>query len=126
MAAHQPEGEGGAGGQAARKYRNHRTTVGDLTFDSKAEAKRWQELTLLQRAGQISDLERQVAFVLAPGVKFAGARRAQPALRLVVDFAYREHGEQVLEDVKGVITTAFTIKRHLLKAVHGVDVRLIK
>jgi hypothetical protein len=98
--------------------------VDGVTFDSKREAQRWCELRMLLRAGRISDLERQVAYVLAPGVKFAGARRAQPALRLVVDFRYREAGRLVLEDVKGVVTTAFTIKRHLLKAVHGLDVRL--
>jgi hypothetical protein len=44
-----------------------------------------------------------------------------------VDFVYRDRaGQQVLEDVKGVITAAFTIKRHLLKAVHGLEVRLIR
>lgn len=126
-AAAQPAGEGGAGGAAPRKYRNQRTVVDGITFDSKREAQRWHELCLVQRAGIISNLRRQVAFELAPGVKFAGAKRAQPALRLIVDFTYRdEHGQQVLEDVKGVVTTAFTIKRHLLKAVHGLEVRLIR
>lgn len=115
----------GTAGQT-HKFGNRKTTVDGLAFDSKREAARWRELTLLQRAGHISDLQRQVAYVLAPGVKFAGARRAQPALRLIVDFAYRERGELVLEDVKGVITTAFTIKRHLLKALHGLEVRLIQ
>ena len=53
--------------------------------------------------------------------------RAQPALRLIVDFRYfdRAASRLVLEDIKGVVTTAFTIKRHLLKSVHGLEVRVI-
>lgn len=109
------------------KYRNQKTRVGDLVFDSKREAARWGELRLLERAGRIVDLRMQVPFELAPAVKFAGEKRAKPAMKLIVDFAYRdEFGERVLEDVKGVVTTAFQIKRHLLKARYGLDVRIIK
>lgn len=107
-----------------RKYRNTKTVVDGLTFDSKREAARWSQLRLLERAGQISELQRQVSIELAPSVRFAGSKRAQPALRLIVDFSYMEDGELVLEDVKGVVTTAFTIKRHLLKAHKGLDVRV--
>jgi hypothetical protein len=124
------DGQGGRGAAAlaggVRKYRNRKTVIDGITFDSNAEAGRWRELTLLQRAGHITDLQRQVVYVLAPSVKFAGAKRAQPALRLILDFGYRQAGHLVLEDVKGVITTAFTIKRHLLKALHGQEVRLIR
>lgn len=114
----------GARGVGESKYRNTKTEVGGITFDSKAEARRWCELKLLERAGQIAHLQRQAVYVLAPSVKFDGSKRAQPALKLIVDFSYMEAGRLVLEDVKGVITTAFTIKRHLLKAQHGLDVRL--
>jgi hypothetical protein len=107
-----------------RKYRNIKTVVDGKTFDSKAEAARWFELKLLERAGKISDLRRQVPIVLAPPVKFEGEARARPALRLIVDFAYVENGRKVLEDVKGIATTAFKIKRHILKASLGLDVRL--
>lgn len=111
----------------SRKYRNTKTVVDGITFDSKREAARWTELRLLERAGHVRDLERQVVYELAPSVKFEGARRAQPALRLIVDFRYTDVRacRVVLEDVKGVITTAFTIKRHLLKALRGLEVRLI-
>lgn len=108
------------------KYRNVKTTFGGLTFDSKREAARWAELTMLERAGQISMLRRQVRYELAPSVKFAGKVRAQPPLRLIVDFEYLENGEKVIEDVKGMVTTAFTIKRHLMKSVHGLEVRVTK
>lgn len=107
-----------------RKYRNIKTTVDGIQFDSKAEAARWGELKLMERAGLIRDLKRQQSFELAPSVKFEGAKRAQPALRLIVDFTYYEGERRIAEDVKGVVTTAFTIKRHLLKAEWGLDVRL--
>lgn len=109
---------------ARRKYGNTKTAFGGLTFDSKAEAARWAELMILERTGQIHGLRRQVAYELAPSVKYAGAARAKPALRLIVDFEYRDATGLVLEDVKGVRTTAFEIKRHLLKSVHGLDMKL--
>jgi hypothetical protein len=108
------------------KYGNKKTIVGCMIFDSKREASRWGDLLLLERAGHIQELKRQVKYELAPSVKFEGAKRAQPPLRLIVDFAYIEGGARVLEDVKGVVTTAFTIKRHLLKHLTGLDVRVTK
>lgn len=109
-----------------RKYRNTKTVVDGITFDSKAEARRWGELRLLERAGQINGLERQVSIELAPSVKYEGEARAKPALRIVVDFAYMERGSRVLEDTKGMRTAVFQVKRHLLKAFHGLELRLTK
>lgn len=108
----------------ATKYRNTKTTVAGATFDSRREAARWQELQLLERAGQIRDLRRQVPFELVPGVKFAGAARARPALRYFADFVYTERDKQVIEDVKGVETPEFKIKRHLMLALLGLEVRV--
>ena len=111
------------------KYGAKRTKVGDLTFDSAREAKRWAELLLLQRAGKISQLERQVVYVLAPSVKLHGEARFKPALRYVADFRYYvpETGETIVEDVKSPATakeSAFRIKLHLMKSVHSINVRL--
>jgi len=110
------------------KYRNKKTTIGDITFDSKREAERWSQLRLLERAGRISDLRRQVAYVLAPSVKFAGARSAKPAIRFIADFDYFEAGARVVEDVKSAPTAklpAFQMKRHLMKSIHNIDVRIV-
>lgn len=109
------------------KYGNKKTKIGDITFDSKREAERWSHLRVLERAGHISGLRRQVVFVLAPSVKFAGARSAKPALRYFADFEYVENGARVVEDVKSPATAkkeAFVIKRHLMKHLHGIDVRI--
>ena len=108
----------------ATKYRNTKTVVGGVAFDSRREAARWQELKMLERAGQIRDLRRQVAFEIVKGVKFAGAARARPAIRYFADFVYVERGQQVIEDVKGVETPEFKIKRHLMLALLGLEVRV--
>ena len=108
------------------KYRNVKSTLDGIVFDSKAEAHRWGELTLLQRAGEISDLKRQVPYMLVPAVRLG--TRMKPAMKLIVDFQYRDQhtGKLVLEDTKGVVTTEFRLKLHLLKDKYGLEVRLTK
>ena len=108
------------------KYGNKKTEFGGLMFDSKAEVRRWVELSLLVRAGKIGRVELHPVYVLAPSVKFIGAARAKPELRYSADFAYTENGKMIVEDVKGVETDVFRIKRHLMKWLHGIDVRIIK
>lgn len=106
-----------------RKYGNKKTVVDGLAFDSQAEARRWVELNGWFRAGLISNLRRQVVFELIPGVRLLGSRRATPALRYVADFAYDDaEGRPVVEDVKGVITAVYRIKRHLLKHLYNIDI----
>lgn len=112
-----------------RKYRNEPVVVDGIRFDSGREARRYQELLLLQKAGQIEDLETQPVYILAPSVKFDGERRAKPALRYKADFRYRElpAGNTVVEDVKSVatMTQPYRIRRHLMLSVHGIQVREI-
>lgn len=97
-----------------------------MKFDSRAEARRWGHLCMQLRAGEISELRRQVAYELVPAVKFADASRVKPAIRYVADFVYVEKGAEVIEDVKGVLTPEFKLKRHLMKALLGLEVRLVK
>lgn len=101
----------------SHKYKNTPTVIGDRRFDSKAEAQRFIELSLLQRVGQIADLECQVRFSLVVnGIKVCA---------YVADFRYREvaTGRLVIEDVKGVRTRDFVIKKKLMAAVHGIEVQ---
>ena len=63
------------------KYGAIKTVLDGIKFDSKAEARRWAELRLLERAGQIHDLQRQVKLELVPGCKLHGEDRARPAIR---------------------------------------------
>ena len=126
-------GEGGGEGfeslktpKKPRKYRNTKTVLDGITFDSKREAARYQELKVLAARGVIEDFRHQAPFVLAPGVRFSDEKRAKPALRYVADFAYKLDGRLVVEDVKSAITAkaaAYRIKRHLMMAVHGIEVK---
>lgn len=121
-------GDGCSELHSVSKYRAIKTTVDGMTFDSKKEAARYMDLRLLEKAGLIESLERQPVFVLAPSVKYEGAKRATPALRYSADFTYFEWvgGKKlrVVDDCKGALTTAFKIKRHLMKAQFGIEVRL--
>lgn len=96
------------------KYKNVRVVVDGIKFDSKREAARWTELVTLKNAGHITDLTRQVKFVLAPAVMIGG--RKKPALRYIADFSYRQNGLLVIEDVKGKLTDVYKVKRHLMAA----------
>lgn len=108
----------------ANKFGAVKTTVGAQNFDSKREAIRWLVLQDRERRGEITGLERQVTFVLAPSVKIEGEKRRRPALRFKADFRYIENGQTVVDDAKGYSDTAFRIRQHLMKSVHGIDVRL--
>ena len=109
----------------APKYKAKPVTIDGIRFASQAEARRYGALKLLERAGQITGLELQPVFVLAPGVLVPGEARKRPALRYVADFAYTDaDGRRVVLDVKGVQTPVFRIKMHLL-ALQGVSVVLV-
>lgn len=98
------------------KYGNIKTAG----YASKREATRAQELKILERIGDISELREQVAFEIAPAVVLGGRKR--PARKYVADFVYLKDGRQVVEDVKGIRTDVYTLKRHLMMAVHGIEV----
>ena len=105
------------------KYGAVKTEVDGHTFDSKAEAAHYQKLRFLERAGKISRLELQPVYELAPSVKYTGAKRAKPALRYVADFRYVDHlGQTIVEDVKGMVTDVYATKKHLMMAIHGIEI----
>lgn len=105
------------------KYRNKPCQVGAEKYRSQREAKRHQELLLLQRAGKIAGLTREVPFVLAPGVLIEGEKRKRPPVLYVLDFLYTTaDGRRVAEDAKGMQTPVYRLKKHLLATVHGIHV----
>lgn len=121
------------------KYHNKKVTSYDgIQHDSKKEARRWCELKLLQKAGKISELQRQVEFELIPaqyetyerfskkGEKLAdGMRLVERKCCYIADFVYTENGQRVVEDTKGVKTKDYIIKRKLMLYVHHVRIREI-
>ena len=99
-----------------RKYRNVRTQVDGLQFDSKWEAERWQALSLLRSAGVISHLRRQVSYDLHVNDTKVG--------RYVADFVYVENGDEVVEDAKGKETPLFRWKARHFEAEYGHPIRI--
>jgi len=94
------------------KYGNKKVIVDGHTFDSIAEARRYEQLSLMQKAGAISDLRLQPRYELQKAFKdFEG--KMQRAIVYVADFAYAEGGLRVVEDVKGSITKEYAIKKKL-------------
>lgn len=112
-------------GVSAAAERRHPST-GEL-FASKAELKRWLYLELLQRAGEISGLERQVQFSLTiPAHQSTTGNWVLPQYVgcYIADAVYRdESGVLVVEDVKGVQTPEYKLKKRLVKALHGIDIQ---
>lgn len=105
-----------------QKYGNKKVTNHHGTFDSVREWERFQVLMLKQRGGLITNLRRQVRFELVHGVKLAGEKRARPAIRYFADFVYVEHGQEIIEDAKGRQTPDYRLKKHLMKALLGLDI----
>ena len=102
--------------QTPRKYRNIKTEVDGITFDSRAEADRYCELKMLLAAGKISGFDIQPSFVLDAGVRY------RP------DFIVcGNDGVVWIEDVKGVETQAFKLKRRLWERRYPwMELRVIK
>ena len=105
------------------KYGNRKTVVDGIIFDSVREANRWQELRLLERAGAITDLKRQVAFNLLPKMKTPNGAIVQ-GVKYIADFVYRDQrGALVIEDAKGCKTREYIIKKKLLLDRYGYWIR---
>ena len=134
------------------KYRSRKITRDGVTFDSIKEYRRFCELSLLEKAGKVTDLQRQVKYVLIPAQyepdtvgKRGGKKRGKLIERecaYVADFVYKtpvnfqyenEEGhltfadgwETVVEDTKGFKTKDYIIKRKLMLWVHGISIKEI-
>ena len=102
------------------KYRNKKTVVDGITFDSKKEAARYLVLKSLQRSGVLTELILQPEFLLCPSVMLDG--KQQRPVRYRADFSYKIDGMVMVEDCKGFRTPEYRIKRKLMRHVHGVEV----
>lgn len=108
------------------KYNAKKTTVNGITFDSKAEARRYSELKLLVQAGEINGLILHPTFELQPPFVDVDGKR-QRAIKYVADFQYTENGRPIVEDVKGVETPVFRLKMKMFKYIYSeYELRLVK
>lgn len=121
------------------KYGNRKVNVNGDVFDSRKEYRRWQELKLLERSGKITDLRRQVKYVLIPHQreysneiyksgknkgKLKPGKLVERECSYIADFVYFdvEKYQLVVEDTKGVRTKDYVIKRKLMLYVHGIRI----
>ena len=103
------------------KYGAHTVTWNGEVFDSKKELTRYLELSLLQRAGKIRDLQRQVRFELIPAQK-EGGKLVERSASYVADFVYMMDGKKIVEDTKGFRTKDYILKRKMMLFFHGIRI----
>lgn len=114
------------------KYHSKKVVVDGETFDSKKEANRYRELSLLEKAGAITGLERQVKFKLIPAqyrpVFDKKSRKwkdrcVERECSYVADFVYQQDGKTIVEDTKGFKTKDYILKRKMMLFFHGITIK---
>lgn len=107
------------------KYKNKKVQIDMYVFDSIAESRRYKELALLEKAGEIENLQLQPKFLLQESFKKNG--KTYRKIEYIADFMYEEKGKVIVEDVKGMETKEFKIKRKLFEyKYHDLELKLIK
>lgn len=100
---------------AFSKYKNKITIIDGIKFRSIREGNRWLELKLLEKAGEISDLKRQVIYrFVHNGIKLGW---------YAADFVYNEKGKQIVEDSKGCRTPAYKKNKKMMLAFFGISIK---
>lgn len=106
------------------KYRNRKVTMHGEVYDSVKEARRHSDLKMLERAGKIIDLKRQVKFELIPTQRDSQTGKVlERSVSYIADFTYYENGRYIVEDVKGFRTPEYRIKKKLLLWLHGIRIK---
>ena len=108
------------------KYHARKWELDGKTFDSHKEARRYQELRFLLRAGVIKDLQMQTPFELIPAQRDQFGNLLERAVTYRADFTYTdENGRYIVEDVKSEATRTreYIIKRKLMLKVHGIRIK---
>ena len=106
------------------KYGNRKITADGQTFDSMKEFRRWRELKLMERAGEIGLLRRQVPFDLLPAqYDERTGKMIERGVRYIADFVYQTEGFTVVEDTKGMRTKEYILKRKMMLYFHGIRIQ---
>lgn len=115
------------------KYHSKKVHRYGMVFDSIKELKRYEDLLFLEKAGEIKNLRRQVKFLLIPSQyekkwypklnAFGQGKCLERPVHYVADFVYEENGKQVVEDVKGLRTSEYIIKRKMMLWFHDIRIK---
>ncbi len=124
-------GEGPVPGKSGRsgKFNAKRVVSDDGDFDSKGELRRYKDLVMLERAGRIQDLKRQVKIALevnGRSLVLRDKKGRERRLSYIADFTYYEDGVYVIEDFKGFDTPVSRLKRAIVEATQGLVVRVTR
>lgn len=107
------------------KYRNKKVILDGYVFDSMQESRRYKELKLLLKTGEIQDLKLQPHFLLQESFKKNG--KTYRKIEYIADFQYIENGKTIVEDVKGMQTDVFKLKHKLFEKIYpDLELRIIK
>lgn len=121
---------------AYRKYHNKRVEYEGIVFDSLKEKRRYCQLQLLEKNGTISDLRLQVPFELIPAIyedevvqlktkTKIKKKLVQRSTTYVADFVYLQNGETIVEDTKGFRTKEYELKKKMMRAFLGIEIKEI-
>lgn len=117
------------------KYGNRKAKARGKVFDSTIERSRYYTLSMLEKAGEISDLRMQVPYELIPAIyetqevqlktKTKQVQKlVQRATYYVADFVYKDaEGNEVVEDVKGFRTAEYRLKKKMMRALLGIQIK---
>lgn len=127
--------------RSSNKYHSRKITRDGMTFDSLKEYRKFRELSLLEKAGEITDLKRQVEFELIPAqyeeiptgeVYKRGERKGQPkikrvcvelSVKYIADFTYTQNGKKIVVDTKGFRTKDYILKRKMMLYFHKIKIK---
>ena len=105
------------------KYKAVRVNNRFGRFDSRKEYNRYLVLADMEKHGEISELERQVEFMLIPAQRDERGKVIEKAVKYKADFRYMQDGKVVVEDVKGIKTRDYIIKRKLMLERFGIRIK---
>lgn len=106
------------------KYNNRKVCCFGETFDSMLECERYKYLKALEQQKVISNLRRQVKYVLLPSQKDSKTRKTiEREITYLADFVYEKGSQAIVEDVKGLRTDVYKIKRKLMLYFHGIKIK---
>ena len=115
------------------KYRNSKVTIGNDTYDSMKEYRRYLDLLALEKTGEIKELQRQVKYILIPAQRepdtigkrggIHKGRLLENEVAYFADFVYTDSsGETIVEDTKGIRTKDYIIKRKMMLYFHKIRI----
>ena len=104
------------------KYGNEKIRYDGEIFDSKLEFYRWIDLKILQKAGKIENLKRQVKIPLIEKSEYGRE------ISYIADFAYQEHGQLMIEDTKSKATKTplYRLKKRLVAEKYGIIIKEVE